>query len=588
MTPLFALLYDAVEQPWLLILAIVLPVVFVLLLRRARARRTIRLARLGTVDMIRRLVPPTVFSVSGGWRAVRLGAAALFAGIALAGPRWGVERTTVRSSGVDMVLAVDASLSMLATDERPNRLEQVKQEIRRLRALSPGDRVGLLAFAGRSYVLSPITVDGGALDLFLDNLDPSVVGQAGSSIAQTIAQGTSLLSLTKSGADRALVIMSDGEAFEPQDEIIAAARRAKEAGVSLVTVGFGTAQGSTIPIQDGGRVTEKRDEKGDVVITHYRPELLQAAAAASGGTFIPAEATDKAARIKSALAKLRTQSRASLTGEDRVPRFQWFLLPALLLLWLDTVLAGRRGRRRKRAAAAETALAASFLFAMLMSGCGGSQEAVDATAAYKAKNYTKAAALFAQVVKSGDKSPGALYNYGTALVAADSLQAAAEVLDRAAEKADPEVRYRARFNAGLAHLVRGLAQKAKGNNPANAIAAAADSTGAATGDTMPELKLALASYKRVLLQKSADPDAKWNYELALEKQKQNGGGGGGGGGGQSSASQAPSAQQPKPQPTLAQRQAEQLLGSAQREEREVQSKKEKQSRPEPPPGGKDW
>ena len=96
----------------------------------------------------------------------------------------------MRSTGVDLVLAVDASLSMLATDERPNRLERVKQEIRRLRALSPGDRVGLLAFAGRSYVLSPITVDGGALDLFLDNLDPSVVGQAGSSLAQTITQGT--------------------------------------------------------------------------------------------------------------------------------------------------------------------------------------------------------------------------------------------------------------------------------------------------------------------------------------------------------------------------------------------------------------
>jgi Ca-activated chloride channel family protein len=105
----------------------------------------------------------------------------------------------VRSSGVDLVLAVDASLSMLAQDEKPSRLERVKQEIRRLRAISPGDRVGLLAFAGRSYVLTPITVDGGALDLF-SQLDPSVVGQAGSSLASTITQGTSLLSLTKSGA----------------------------------------------------------------------------------------------------------------------------------------------------------------------------------------------------------------------------------------------------------------------------------------------------------------------------------------------------------------------------------------------------
>jgi Ca-activated chloride channel homolog len=564
MRPLITLLYDAVEQPWLLILAIVLPVVLVLLLKRARAQRAKRLARLGTLDTVRRLVPATVFSVRGGWRAVRLATAALLAGVALAGPRWGVERTTVRSTGVDLVLAVDASLSMLATDERPNRLERVKQEIRQLRAISPGDRVGLLAFAGRSYVLSPITVDGGALDLFLDNLDPSVVGQAGSSIAQTIAQGTSLLALTKSGADRALVIMSDGEAFEPQDEIATAARRAREAGVSLVTVGFGTTQGSTIPVRDGGRVSEKRDENGQIVVSHYKPDVLQAAAAAAQGTFIPAEATDKAGRIKSALARLRTKSRATLGGEDRTPRYQWFLLPAILLLWLDTILAGRKGRRRREVAAAETAVAASFVL-LFLTGCGGSKEAVDATAAYRKKDYQRAATLFAQVARA-EKSPGALYNYGTALVAVESLPAAAEILDRAAERADSLVRYRARFNSGYTHLVRGLA-------------ASADSA-------RPELDQALAGYKKVLIQLPTDPDAKWNYELALQKQKS--GGGGGGGGGQSDASKSPAKNEPKPQPTLAQRQAEQLLGSAEREEREVQSKKQQNNRPEPPPGGKDW
>ena len=574
------LITDVVEKPWLLVLSVVLPVLFVLLLRRARRTRAQRLERLGNLDVVRRLVPPNVLG-SSAWRAVRLGAAALLAGIALAGPRWGVERTTVRSTGVDLVLAVDASLSMLATDERPSRLERVKQEIRRLRALSPGDRVGLLAFAGRSYVLSPITVDGGALDLFLDNLDPSVVGQAGSSIAQTIAQGTSLLALTKSGADRALVILSDGEAFEPQDEILASARRAKEQGVSLVTVGFGTTQGSTIPVREGNRVTEKKDDAGQVVTTHYKPEVLQAAAAAATGTFIPAESNDKAARIKSALARLRTQSRAALGGEDRTPRYQWFLLPAVLLLWLDTVLGGRRGRRRREVAAAETAVAASLLLVVL-TACGGSQQAVDASAAYKAKDYRRAASLFAQTIRNGDRTPGALYNYGTALIAADSLAAAAEVLERSVERADPEVRYRGRFNKGLTHLVRGLPSK----DSTSAAAAVAAATGVPNDSASAQLKLALADYKRVLIQRPTDLDAKWNYELALEKQKS--GGGGGGGGGQSNASEAPSKQEPKPQPTLAQRQAEQLLGSAEREEREVQSKKQKQNRPEPPPGGKDW
>ena len=192
-----------VELPWALPLAVVLPLLFVFLLHRSRRQRVERLRRLGALDVVRRLVPATAFDGSA-WRVARIGAAAALAGLALAGPRWGHERETVTTSGVDLVLAVDASLSMLATDEKPSRLERVKQEIRRLRTLSPGDRVGLLAFAGRSYVLTPVTVDGGALDLFLDNLDPSVVGQAGTSLAATIAQGTSLLSLTKSGADQKL------------------------------------------------------------------------------------------------------------------------------------------------------------------------------------------------------------------------------------------------------------------------------------------------------------------------------------------------------------------------------------------------
>ena len=165
----------AIDHPFLLILAVLLPIAAIVLIIGGYRRRRRRLDRLGTPAMIARLVPPNA-AVKPGWRATRLATAAALAGVAIAGPRWGVERTVVRGEGVDIVLAVDASLSMMATDERPNRLERVKQEIRRLRAASPSDRFALLAFAGRSYILTPLTVDDAALDLFLDNLDPSVVG----------------------------------------------------------------------------------------------------------------------------------------------------------------------------------------------------------------------------------------------------------------------------------------------------------------------------------------------------------------------------------------------------------------------------
>ncbi|OYV68043.1 MAG: hypothetical protein B7Z72_08760, partial [Gemmatimonadetes bacterium 21-71-4] len=232
------------DYPWILALAVVLPAgVGAVLLRTGRLRRA-RLERLGDFDVVSRLMPGGL-AHSAGWRAARLAGACALAGVALAGPRWGLERNVTRTRGFDMVLALDVSLSMRATDVRPDRLERMKQEVRRLRALSPGDRIGLIVFAGRSYVLSPLTVDEGALDLFLDNLDPSIVGQPGSSLSRAIRQGTDLLSLGSGGADRALVVMSDGEAFEPEADVVAEARRAGEKGISLVTVGFGTTAGST-------------------------------------------------------------------------------------------------------------------------------------------------------------------------------------------------------------------------------------------------------------------------------------------------------------------------------------------------------
>src|SRR5262245_30260032 len=291
------------DYPYLLPLGVILPLLALVVLRYTYKRRRARLERLGNMDVVTRLIPPNTL-VSPRWRMVRVSLASALVGVAIAGPRWGAERSVVRSSGIDMVLSLDASLSMLAQDERPSRLERMKQEVRRLRASSRGDRMGLVAFAGRSYVLSPLTVDEGALDLFLDNLDPSVVGQAGSSLARTIRQGTDLLLLSNSGADRALVVMSDGEAFDSADDVIAEAKRAGWQGVRLVTVGFGTTEGSTIPIKTAEGTTLKKDENGATVITKYHPELLKAAADAAGGRFIDASATDKASRVKSALAGL--------------------------------------------------------------------------------------------------------------------------------------------------------------------------------------------------------------------------------------------------------------------------------------------
>ena len=374
--------------------------------------------------------------------------------------------------------------------------------------------------------------------------------------------------MSNDGADRALVVMSDGEAFEPEADVVAAARRAGDKGIALVTVGFGTTQGSTIPIRAAdGTVSLKRDENGAIVVTHYVPAMLQAAAQAAHGTFIDASVTDKAARIRQALSSLRTARLTMLGGDSRVPRFQLFLLPAVLLLLLDAFVTDRRKRvDGPRVATPATATAVVLVAAAFLGSCAGTQESRDAARAYEARQYPEAVKLYRDAIAHGDQRPRTIYDYGTAYLATDSVEQAVEAYERVVGLPDAELRYRALFNLGLAHLRRGLKSTTGG------------------GD---DLDAALAAYKKVLLMRSGDADAKWNYELALHAKQSQGGGGGGGGQDNNSPSPSPESQSSTPSGGLGLNQARQLLASAAREERDVQAKQQHRTS-QPPPNGKDW
>ncbi|HSU94291.1 MAG TPA: VWA domain-containing protein [Gemmatimonadaceae bacterium] len=549
------------DVPWALWAAPALALFVALLVLWSYRRRAGRLRRLATSELLPRLVPPA--SARAPWvRAILQFAAVLCAGVAFAGPRWGTEQTLEHGSGVDIVLALDASLSMLATDARPNRLERMKEEARRLLALSGGDRVGLLAFAGRSYILTPLTVDRGALELFLDNLDPTVVGQAGSSLSRAIRQGTDLLVATQTTSDRALIIMSDGEAFEPAEEITAAAAHAAEAGVTVIAVGFGTEKGSTIPVRSAQGTQAKRDENGQIVTTRYTPELLKDAVTAAHGVFIDAAATDKAARIRGALAMLRRQARETESETARRARFQLFLIPALLLVLLDSVLSTRRGRTRRAPAAATATPFALMLLLVPLTLRAETGDAADKL--YEAGRYPEAAAAYQREIQEHTDSPRLEYNLGTALMQAGQLEDAVAALERAATAATSEdLRFSALYNLGLCYLRQ--ARDAKAGDATTAYASSAD------------------AYKRALQLRPNEIAAKWNYELASQEKSKSSSGG-------ANQPQQKQQQQDKQQQpgSLDKRQAEQLLSSAQREERDVQAKKQRENQPERPPAGKDW
>jgi Ca-activated chloride channel family protein len=551
------------DLPWLVAAAALCPLASSLTYWTWHRRRLARLDRLGGAAAIARLAPAGVRRAPVS-RAIRVSVALSLGALALAGPRWGTGTSMVRTEGIDVVLAMDASLSMLAEDERPSRMERMKQEIRRFRAASPGDRVALLAFAGRSYILSPLTSDDGALELFLDNLDPSIVGEAGTALAPTITQGVDLLRAARGAAGRALVILSDGEAFDDPATTLAAARAAREAEVEIVTVGFGTEAGASIPVHEGTQVVAKRDADGQMVITRYDPVLLREIAAAGGGEFIAAGESDKGTRIRQALMRLDQQQRDVAEGLSRPLRLTWFLLPALLLLLLDSWRSDggsfeRIGRVLR--------LAAPALTIVLLPATARTQSANDAMALFKAGNALQAARIWRRQITNGDSRPVTLFNYGTAMLAADSLDLAAEALERAALSPEADVRQRALYNLGLAQLRRGLRSE--------------------DGDRRP-LEAAISAYRTLLLQRSDDADAKWNYELAMRlQQKQLGGGGDKN---DQKGPRQPQQQRGEPDDSraMSRQQAEQLLSSAARDEKETQAKRQRGTRQEKPPGKKDW
>lgn len=537
------------DMPWLLPLALLLPLLLYWWRRRGLKQRDQRLARLAPTQALGRLL--FMENSEASRHTLRLVLIGGLAGLAFAGPRWGLSGGPTNANGIDMAIAVDVSLSMLAQDERPSRLERAKQEIRRLRALSPADRVALIAFAGRSYILTPLTSDDGAIELFLDNLDPAIASQGGSALSRAIRQGTELLMASDGSADRALVIMTDGEAFDPEVEIESAAREAGRNGIAVVTVGFGTESGATIPVRDGSTIQQKLDDQGQVVVTKYSPQSLEMVAQASHGTFIAAGLSDKAARIRSALGELRAAKRSVNAREEHAPRFIWFVVPALVILAWDTWrLVRRSGPRISRPIV-------TTMFLML----GSCSQTPDPAVLFAEGDVAGALRSFRQQVADGDTTSRTAYNLGTTLIAADSVDEAKARLDSVMQDATGELQFRARFNGGLAALL--AARMA--NRP----------------DASQKLADARADYRALLSDRPASPDAKWNYELALRMTPPNAGGGGGAGGSNNSK---PDSERQLGE--LDRGQAEALLNSAAREERDVQGRKLKQRRP--PVGGRDW
>jgi Ca-activated chloride channel family protein len=330
------------DHPALLWLAVLLPVLVGLgvvgyVLRRRRALQSLgdarMMARLGAGDL--RAFPTRRF--------VLLLIAAAGLGVAAAGPRWGVISVEDSSPSLNLVLALDVSKSMLARDADPSRLERERTLARRLLRELPSDRVGLVAFAGRAYTLSPMTVDHGALELYLDALDPGIVSYGGSSLAAALRRATDLARApeTRPGV---VVLVSDGEALEEESDVLAAAQRASEQGVVVHTVGVGTSEGAPVPDLDsetGTMTGYKRGPDGEIVVSHLNESLLRRVAGRTGGRYFQLGRAGATDRLVSLLRGLDREEGAPNQRVERRTRYEWFAALALVLLMLDAILARR-------------------------------------------------------------------------------------------------------------------------------------------------------------------------------------------------------------------------------------------------------
>ncbi len=328
---------------WIGLLAAAAGVALVYLWHR---RRRGALDALGSSGMLERL---TNIDLTGSpyRRGALIAAALALMGLALAGPQWGAQEVEEQTRALSLVLVLDISESMWAEDTRPNRLERERLEARRLVTELAGHRIGLVAFAGSAYLMSPLTIDHGALHLYLDALDPNLAGTPGSSPAEAIRQAVSLLQADGSeGGDRAIVILSDGESHDEEREVLNAARLAARERIRVYALGVGSEQPEPIPRYDrmGERLPGyKLDANDEIVLSRMRSEPLAGAARTTGGFWARVD-EGGVSRVLAALYELREGQGRVTRGVRWTPRFQWFVAGALLFLMMDWAWAWRRQR----------------------------------------------------------------------------------------------------------------------------------------------------------------------------------------------------------------------------------------------------
>lgn len=344
---------------FLYLLLILLPMMALFMLWTGRNHKA-ALIRLGNPVLVRRL------SSSVNWRGRRWHMALWFVAltmllVSLARPQWGAETREVEQEGIEVMVALDVSNSMLAQDIKPDRLSRAKLEIADLMDRLGGDEIGLVLFSGASFIQFPLTSDYATARTFLDNARPEVISKQGTNIGDAIRTAMSGFDLNRS-SQKVIVLITDGENLA--GDAPAMAQHAADQGIMIYTIGFGSAEGEPVPEYNalGEVMGYKRDKNGEVVISKLDEATLQQLARIGGGKYF--QATVDGSELSALVAELNALQKGELASRVEtwsIERFQSFLWVALITLVVMEFIPDRMRQKaaQKRAAMGRRHLSAA-------------------------------------------------------------------------------------------------------------------------------------------------------------------------------------------------------------------------------------
>ncbi len=411
----------------LLGLIAVVVVIPLLVLGFRRIKRRLGVAQLSVSDASQ------IWSTSPGFAVIRgilfvLALACLV--IASAGPRWGWTWVESKQSGVDIVVAVDVSKSMLARDLDPNRLERARRMMIDLLDVTYGDRIGLVVFAGAAFVQCPLTVDHGAMRSFVDGLSTDMIPVGGTDLAGALRESLNALDAggEKQGLGKLIVLMTDGE--DHIGGIDTALAEVVASKAKVVTVGLASSEGAPVVDDAGGFI---KDQRGDVVVSRLNEEPLKKIAEATGGVYLNASrANDSIATFYQDVIRAKGTVRETQAKRERLwyERFQWVAAVAMILLLIENFI---RDVRPPSAAGIVFILMCFFPSHQSQAADSARERYNAAVAAFEAGDAENARKEFLELAQNGDgeEKRRSLYNVANILAASGQLDEAVKFYEDA-------------------------------------------------------------------------------------------------------------------------------------------------------------